>query len=135
MNFLWGLVAGAVLVWLGTRGVARVVQLATLWMVLAILPYSFITYMSRVPSRHTYLASAVPALLSKESAYAFPLIAALWLWMDGVRGREFLRLALPPFAAVALVFAYRWTILRGIAVMIFQVPTCRSITRFTLCKR
>ena len=63
LNFLWGLVAGAVLVWLGTRGVARVVQLATLWMVLAILPYSFITYMSRVPSRHTYLASAGLAFL------------------------------------------------------------------------
>jgi len=31
------------------------------WMVITLLPYSFLTYMPRVPSRHTYLASAATA--------------------------------------------------------------------------
>jgi hypothetical protein len=36
---------------------------ALLWMITALLPYSFLTYQTRVPSRHTYLAAAGLALL------------------------------------------------------------------------
>ena len=37
--------------------------LGTVWMVFTLLPYSFLTYMSRVPSRHTYFASAGLSLI------------------------------------------------------------------------
>lgn len=61
--WIWGLVALAVL--LGLRAVAlrRAAILAAVWTGLALVPYSFITYMHRLPSRHTYLASAGLALL------------------------------------------------------------------------
>jgi hypothetical protein len=41
----------------------RLAHWSLLWMALAFLPYSFLTYMPRVPSRHTYLASAGLAVL------------------------------------------------------------------------
>ena len=56
--FIWGLIAGAVLLWLGGPDGRRKVWIASLWMVFAILPYSFLSYMTQIPSRHTYLASA-----------------------------------------------------------------------------
>jgi hypothetical protein len=39
------------------------VILAAAWMLISLLPYSFVTYMPRVPSRHTYLASVGRSLL------------------------------------------------------------------------
>lgn len=57
----WGLLAGAML-W-HTRSRRPVVYLALGWIPLALLPYSFVGYMDRVPSRHTYLASLGLALL------------------------------------------------------------------------
>ncbi|HET8547452.1 MAG TPA: hypothetical protein VFL57_05595, partial [Bryobacteraceae bacterium] len=41
----------------------RVAVIAGAWMCIALLPYSFLTYMPRVPSRHTYLAGVGLALL------------------------------------------------------------------------
>ena len=61
--FIWGLVALAVLAWLGKRSDWRLAAFAGLWMAFGILPYSFLTYMLQVPSRHAYLASAGLALL------------------------------------------------------------------------
>lgn len=56
--WIWGLVALAALVAWGRRRDSRTALLALVWIVITLLPYSFITYMPRVPSRHTYLASA-----------------------------------------------------------------------------
>jgi hypothetical protein len=42
---------------------SAIIPLGLAWMVLALLPYSFLTYMPRVPSRHTYIASVGVALL------------------------------------------------------------------------
>lgn len=54
---IWGILALIVIAWKRDAIAVRVAWLSCLWMVLSILPYSFLTYMPRVPSRHTYLAS------------------------------------------------------------------------------
>lgn len=65
---VWGLVALlAFSVW-RTRQWGTLLWISATWMVITLLPYSFITYMSRVPSRHTYLASV-----------ALSLVVAAWL--------------------------------------------------------
>ena len=56
----------------------NVAMLGGLWMVLALLPYSFLTYMPRVPSRHTYLASAGQALLVAGGLLALRQNASRW---------------------------------------------------------
>ncbi len=56
--FVWGLVAGAALVWAGRRSDSRLASAASVWMILGLVPFSFLTYMSQVPSRQTYIASA-----------------------------------------------------------------------------
>jgi hypothetical protein len=60
------------------------------------------------------LAALLLALLSKESAYAYPLAVVLALWLDGVRGKECLRLSVPALAMTLAVFLYRWSILGDI---------------------
>ncbi len=55
--WVWGLLALAALVALRAKEYTRTVVAAALWIAIALLPYSFLTYMHRVPSRHTYLAS------------------------------------------------------------------------------
>lgn len=61
--FPFGLVALAILIWARRRGDRVLIAFALLWIVLGILPHSFLTYMPRLASRHTYLASAGLALL------------------------------------------------------------------------
>ena len=48
----------------------RTLSIAAVWIVITFLPYSFLTYMPRVPSRHTYLASAGLALIVAAGALA-----------------------------------------------------------------
>jgi hypothetical protein len=56
---IWGLLAIVVIVICGKwKDRKQFVLLTCAWMILAVLPYSFLTYMARVPSRQTYLASA-----------------------------------------------------------------------------
>jgi hypothetical protein len=90
MGWIWG-VASVTLIrdW-------RAPALALGWMVVALLPYSFLTYMSRVPSRHTYLATAGLSLLVGY--------AAVLLWQTRPR-------VAVAVAAIALVgnTAYLWT--------------------------
>lgn len=62
MLWFWGFLALAVLLW--WRETAKLVLGAFVWMVVTLLPYSFLTYMTRVPSRHTYWASAALAVLA-----------------------------------------------------------------------
>jgi hypothetical protein len=75
--WVWGFLAIALLGWQGRQILRRMGPTALLWMVAALLPYSFLTYMTRVPSRHTYWASVAAAwliaaalLLAWERAWA-----------------------------------------------------------------
>jgi hypothetical protein len=57
----WGLAAIALLAWRRSEWRAPAAGLG--WMALTLLPYSFLTYMPFVPSRHTYVASLAPGAL------------------------------------------------------------------------
>jgi hypothetical protein len=69
VNSIWrllfpqGLGALAVLLWIRRRTDRFTIAFACLWILLGILPHSFLQYMPRIASRHTYLASAGLALL------------------------------------------------------------------------
>jgi hypothetical protein len=69
--WFWGLLAIITLAALRTRERLRIVTLALTWIVIAFLPYSFITYMKFVPSRHTYFASAGLSLVVGAAFVAF----------------------------------------------------------------
>lgn len=88
--------------------------LATFFFLLALLAFARWLRTGDRRAEVCSLAALLPALLSKESAYVFPLAAALLLWVEGVRGRRFLRLAVPPAILTAAVFLYRWQLLQGI---------------------
>lgn len=94
MLWFWGLLALLTLLWRNRQAVWTA-GAAAVWMALTLLPYSFLTYMTRVPSRHTYWASAGLAALV---------------------GAAFLRMAARPRITVALTLAliahntgYLWT--------------------------
>ena len=93
--WVWGLLALAALLVLRATQYRRTAVIAAVWTGLALVPYSFITYMHRLPSRHTYLASAGLALLVGAGFVA-------------LRDRVGLRWAL---AAAALVIAVNVEIL------------------------
>jgi hypothetical protein len=61
--WFWGALAVlAILVWKPARYL-KVLAIGLLWSGLALIPYSFLTYSTRIPSRQTYLASAGTALI------------------------------------------------------------------------
>lgn len=64
MLWIWGFLALALLLWLRRRAAWPLIGIAIFWAAATLVPYSFLTYMPRVPSRHTYLASAGLALLA-----------------------------------------------------------------------
>ncbi len=55
--WFWGLLALAVVLRLRRRRYRFLLATAAAWVLITFLPYSFLTYMPHVPSRHTYLAS------------------------------------------------------------------------------
>ena len=59
--WIWG--AAAIGLLLVLRAERRIMALSLGWIACTLLPYSFLTYLDRVPSRHLYLASAGLALL------------------------------------------------------------------------
>lgn len=61
MFWIWGWLSLLALALWRERGRMRLLLAAGAWAAVALLPYSFITYMSRVPSRHTYFASVALA--------------------------------------------------------------------------
>jgi hypothetical protein len=73
------------------------------WVIITLLPYSFLTYMTRVPSRHTYLASVALALVLG--------IATLSIWRVVLRRGVFARsLAVAAVAGCILHnTSYLWT--------------------------
>jgi hypothetical protein len=95
--WVWGLLALAVLLWRRAVEYRRAAVIAAVWTGLALVPYSFITYMHRLPSRHTYLASAGLALLVGAGFVA-------------LRGRVGLRWALAAASlAIAVNVGILWT--------------------------
>jgi hypothetical protein len=98
--WFWGLLAIAVLIRLRCRNYRNLVLACGVWILLTFLPYSFLLYMPRVPSRHTYLASAGLALVAGAGFLAFrDKIGARYTWA--------------PAALAAIVVlhncAYLWT--------------------------
>ncbi len=89
--WFWGALAViAILLWRPAR-YATVLTIGLLWTGLALIPYSFLTYSLRVPSRHTYLASAGVALIvgyalatltQKRSRFVVAIAAALILLLN-----------------------------------------------------
>jgi hypothetical protein len=61
--FPFGFIAIGILIWARHKSDRFLAAFAILWIVLGVLPHSFLTYMPRLASRHTYLASAGLALL------------------------------------------------------------------------
>jgi len=62
MLWIWGWLAVALVVW--RARLARLpAALSLAWIATALLPYSFLTYSTQIPSRQTYLASAGLAVL------------------------------------------------------------------------
>jgi hypothetical protein len=98
--WIWGVVAVACLLIWRRREWARLGLLAGCWIVVTLLPYSFLTYMTRVPSRHRYLASVGLAWL----------VAAAFLALgERLRHRRRAALALVASAVVAHNCLYLWT--------------------------
>jgi hypothetical protein len=69
--WIWGAI-GFVFLWWGRKRVsARVLAIGGLWILICLLPYSFVNYMPRVPSRHTYLAMVGLAILLSAALGSF----------------------------------------------------------------
>jgi hypothetical protein len=60
---VWGWLALAALAFWRVKGRVLLLTAAAAWMAISLAPYSFLTYMPRVPSRHTYLASVAMAMV------------------------------------------------------------------------
>jgi hypothetical protein len=76
--WVWG-IAAALLIGLlkpTTPQIWRTVGFGLLWMIPALAPYSFLSYMGTVPSRHTYLANLGVALLVGAAGY---LVYTSWI--------------------------------------------------------
>lgn len=61
--WVWGLVAGAAILWAKDRAVRCSAAAALAWIGIGLVPYSFLTYSTAISSRQTYLASAGLAML------------------------------------------------------------------------
>lgn len=61
--WIWGIVGLIVLLVFASRKRYGVMTLALGWILITLLPYSFLTYMPRVPSRHQYLAAVGCSLI------------------------------------------------------------------------
>jgi nitrogen fixation-related uncharacterized protein len=98
----WGYVALASVALAGRLRV-RFAWAMGAWVLITLLPYSFLTYMSRVPSRHTYMASVALALVLG--------IATLSIWRVVLRRGAVARLLAVAIIAGCLLHntAYLWT--------------------------
>ena len=115
--WFWGALAIiAIVVWKPPR-YKTILSIALLWIGLSLVPYSFLTYSTRIPSRQTYLASAGLALIvglalqtlaKKQSRPVLATVCALllihnvaYLWTK--KRAQFLERAAPTEQLIALV--------------------------------
>lgn len=75
--WLWGAVPLIVLYVYRTRRTKFQVLVAVAWILITLLPYSFLTYMSRVPSRHLYFAAVGVAMIMASALLARPGVLSL----------------------------------------------------------
>lgn len=97
--WIWGIVSLVALVAWRARPWERLIGLAGIWVAVTLLPYSFLTYMPRVPSRHVYLASV-----------GLALVVAAGFWAAAERWTRH-RWAVAALAALIVTHncAYLWT--------------------------
>ena len=101
--WVWGAVALGAFAFGLLKPWSRLLTLGLVWIVVSLLPYSFLTYMPRVPSRHTYLASVGLSLILAVAMLALQRRAIGWH-----------RPWLVPAVALVIVFhqcGYLWTVL------------------------
>mgnify|MGYP000902750002 CR=1 FL=1 len=91
--WIWGVAALCALACWRAKNRAGLAILAFVWMGAMLLPYSFLTYMPRIPSRHTYLASLGLSLIVGA--------AFVELWSRARIGR--LRWAVPAVAGLIVI--------------------------------
>jgi len=98
--WVWGLLALLLVLLLRMKQYRQLLALSAIWVVLALLPYSFLTYMHRVPSRQTYLASVAAAW-----------VVAAGFWTLHARLRLYRRAALAAVVVTVLAanIGYLWT--------------------------
>jgi hypothetical protein len=98
--WVWGLAALACVFLLRMKQHRQLLAMSAVWIAIALAPYSFLTYMHRIPSRQTYLASV---------GLAWIVAAGFWALRPRLRHRRPAALA----AVIVLVFAanigYLWT--------------------------
>jgi hypothetical protein len=81
LMWVWGWIAAAILaIRCREANVRKTAIRAAAWIALALLPYSFLTYSTQIPSRQTYLASAGLAVLFG--------LAMAQLYAEGGRSRK-----------------------------------------------
>jgi glycosyltransferase involved in cell wall biosynthesis len=81
--WIWGVVFLPLFLTRDARVWRTVLLIAGAWMLITLLPYSFLTYMPRVPSRHTYLASVGRSLLLAAGFLTLARLSLRWdkRWM------------------------------------------------------
>jgi hypothetical protein len=82
--WVWGCASLAVLVFRRARQWMPLIAVAGVWIVITLLPYSFLTYMPRVPSRHTYFASAGLALIVAAGFLTLRECSRRRVWVAGL---------------------------------------------------
>ncbi|MBK5293295.1 MAG: hypothetical protein JJE04_16685 [Acidobacteriia bacterium] len=63
MLWFWGALSLMVILLIRPQQWRVILAVAGAWVLITFLPYSFLTYMTRVPSRHTYFASAALSIV------------------------------------------------------------------------
>jgi glycosyltransferase involved in cell wall biosynthesis len=71
LMWFWGSLALLCLLAWRVRRWRRLIAIAAAWVAITLLPYSFLTYMPFVPSRHLYLASVAQALIVAAALIEF----------------------------------------------------------------
>lgn len=95
--WVWGYAALALILALKPARWKEVVGGTLAWMVITLLPYSFLTYMTRVPSRHTYWASAALAALA---GFAFVVLKD---WLNSRQPGPAARWLVPALAGIVIL--------------------------------
>ena len=100
--WIWGGLSLAVLLWTGFQERRTLLAFAGFWLVVGLVPYSFLTYMPRIPSRHHYLASVGTSILTA---------VAFWMMYGLAKHRQVWALVVP-LVFVAQQWSYLWIVKR-----------------------